>query len=102
MQLIDILKNHFPQWQPEINFVSPRAGDIQHSQADISKISSCLDFHPQWSAESAINFFIASSLNNNDNYSKPRLTLSAEDLENQNCIVNKKIIKYLNKNEAFI
>ncbi len=77
VQLIDILKNHFPQWQSEINFVSPRLGDIQHSQADISRISSCLDFHPQWSAESAINFFIASSLKNNDNYSKPRLTLSA-------------------------
>ena len=44
LQLINILKNHFPQWQPEINFVSPRAGDIQHSQADISRISSCLDF----------------------------------------------------------
>ncbi|MFN6514542.1 MAG: NAD-dependent epimerase/dehydratase family protein [Nostoc sp. CreGUA01] len=77
IQLIDILNNHFPQWQPEINFVSPRLGDIQHSQADISRISSYLDFHPQWSAESAINFFIASSLSNNDNYSKQRFSLSA-------------------------
>lgn len=76
VQLIDILKNHFPQWQSEINFVSPRLGDIQHSQADISRISSCLDFHPQWSAESAINFFVASSLSNNDNYSKLRFSLS--------------------------
>ncbi|BAY78625.1 UDP-glucose 4-epimerase [Nostoc linckia NIES-25] len=57
VQLINILKNHFPQWQPEINFASPRAGDIQHSQADISKISSYLDFQPQWSAESAMVFF---------------------------------------------
>lgn len=76
VQLIDILKNHFPQWQSEINFVSPRLGDIQHSQADISRISSCLNFHPQWSAESAINFFVASSLSNNDNYSKQRFSLS--------------------------
>ncbi|MEH2349204.1 MAG: NAD-dependent epimerase/dehydratase family protein [Nostoc sp.] len=77
VKLVDILKNNFPQWQPEINFVSPRLGDIQHSQADISRISSCLDFHPQWSADSALNLLIASYLSKNDNYQKQRLPLSA-------------------------
>ncbi|MEH2154983.1 NAD-dependent epimerase/dehydratase family protein [Nostoc sp.] len=73
VQLINILKNHFPQWQPEINFASPRAGDIQHSQADISRISSCLDFQPQWSAESAIAFLIASAMSKNENYLEQQL-----------------------------
>jgi UDP-glucose 4-epimerase len=77
VQLVDILKKYFPQWQPEINFASFRPGDIQHSQADVSRISSYLDFQPQWSAESAINFLIASSLSNNDNYSEQLFPLSA-------------------------
>ena len=62
LQLVDILKKYFPQWRAEINFAAPRLGDIQHSQADISKISLCLDFQAEWSAESAINGLIASSI----------------------------------------
>ncbi|MBD2680257.1 MULTISPECIES: NAD-dependent epimerase/dehydratase family protein [Nostoc] len=76
VQLINILKNNFPQWQPEINFASPRLGDIQHSQADISRISSCLNFHPQCSIESSLNL-ITSSLSSNGNYSTEKLPLLA-------------------------
>lgn len=60
LQLFDILKACFPQWKSELRFASPRLGDIQHSQADISKISSVLNFTPQWSVQDSINLFIES------------------------------------------
>ena len=60
LQLVDILKAYFPEWKSEIKFAPPRLGDIQHSEADISKISSFLNFIPQWSLESAMQCLIAS------------------------------------------
>lgn len=58
LQLVNILKAYFPDWKSEIKFVSPRSGDIQHSQADILKASSLLGFTPQWSVQSGIHFLI--------------------------------------------
>ena len=55
LDLVNILKNCFGQWNSEINFTDPRLGDIQHSQADISRISSLLGFVPQWSVEAGID-----------------------------------------------
>ncbi|GET35684.1 NAD-dependent epimerase/dehydratase family protein [Microseira wollei] len=60
LQLVDILKGHFPDWKSPVRFAPARLGDIQHSLADISKISSVLNFVPQWSLESAMPFLIAS------------------------------------------
>jgi UDP-glucose 4-epimerase len=60
VQLVDILKNCFPQWQSETKFAPYRLGDIQHSQADISKASSLLGFTPQWSAQSGLQLFTKS------------------------------------------
>lgn len=60
IQLVDILKTCFPQWQSETKFAPSRPGDIQHSQADISKPSSLLGFTPQWSAQSGLQRFIES------------------------------------------
>ena len=55
LQLIDILKACFPNWNAGINFTTARTGDIQHSQADITEISSMLRFEPRWSVEFGIN-----------------------------------------------
>lgn len=60
LQLVDILKSCFPKWNSEICFATPRSGDIQHSRADISKISSLLGFTPQWSVQSGINMLVES------------------------------------------
>ncbi len=60
LQLIDILKPYFDEWKMEIKFAPARIGDIQHSQADISKISSLLGFTPQWSIQSGIRLLIES------------------------------------------
>lgn len=59
-QLVDILKDCLPDWKSEIRFAPSRPGDIQHSQADISKALSLLDFTPQWSMQSGINDLINS------------------------------------------
>ncbi|NES18030.1 MAG: NAD-dependent epimerase/dehydratase family protein [Symploca sp. SIO3E6] len=55
LELVNILKNCFGQWNSEISFNAARPGDIQHSQADISRISSLLGFAPQWSVEAGID-----------------------------------------------
>ncbi|MBD2774464.1 NAD-dependent epimerase/dehydratase family protein [Iningainema tapete] len=54
LQLVNIMKTFYPQWQLEPSFAPPRPGDILHSQADISKASSVLNFIPQWSVESGL------------------------------------------------
>ena len=61
IQLIDILKACFPEYKSEIRFASPRPGDIQHSQADISKLSSHL-ITPQWSVQEGIHLLLKSCL----------------------------------------
>lgn len=58
LQLVDILKAHFPDWKYPVKLAPARLGDIQHSLADISKISSFLNFEPQWSLESAMPFLV--------------------------------------------
>jgi UDP-glucose 4-epimerase len=60
IQLVDMLKICFPQWQAETKFALPRLGDIQHSQADIKLASSRLGFSPQWSVQSGLESFIQS------------------------------------------
>ncbi len=59
-ELVKSLKTCFSQWNSEIKFTTARTGDIQHSVADISKISSLLSFTPQWSVESGINLLVDS------------------------------------------
>jgi UDP-glucose 4-epimerase len=60
LDLINILKTCFTHWHEEIKFTTVRTGDIRHSQADISKISSLLNFTPQWSVESGLRFLVES------------------------------------------
>ncbi len=60
LQLVNILKACFPEWKSETRFASHRPGDIQHSQADISKISSLLSFSPQRSVQDGLYLFIES------------------------------------------
>lgn len=57
-QLINTLKDFYPQWSSEIKFESPRLGDIQHSVADISHAQQFLNFSPQWSIEAGLQELI--------------------------------------------
>jgi UDP-glucose 4-epimerase len=59
-QLVAILKNCFPGWTSEIRFAPARTGDIQHSQADISKATSRLEFSPRWSVQAGMKRFVES------------------------------------------
>ena len=59
-QLVSILKTYFPQWEEKINFAPSRIGDIQQSQADISKVLKLLDFKPMYSVESGLSDFLKS------------------------------------------
>jgi UDP-glucose 4-epimerase len=59
-QLVEILTDCFPDWKLEIRFAPSRAGDIQHSQADISRASSRLDFRPRWSVSAGMQRFVES------------------------------------------
>ncbi|WP_414584593.1 NAD-dependent epimerase/dehydratase family protein [Scytonema sp. PCC 10023] len=58
LELVNILKTCFSQWNSEIHFTTARPGDIQHSLADISKVLSLLNFQPQWSVASGIHFLV--------------------------------------------
>jgi UDP-glucose 4-epimerase len=58
IQLVDILKHYFPEWKSDIRFAPARMGDIQHSQADITKAISVLKFKPEWSIQSSISHFV--------------------------------------------
>lgn len=49
LELVNVLKTCLTQWRSEVHFTTDRPGDIQHSQADISKASSLLNFKPQCS-----------------------------------------------------
>ncbi|HBE16146.1 MAG TPA: UDP-glucose 4-epimerase [Cyanobacteria bacterium UBA11149] len=60
LDLVDILKSCFPNWNEAINLATPRTGDIQHSQGDISKIKSLLGFTPQWSVASGLSLLVES------------------------------------------
>lgn len=61
LQLIDVLRVHFPQWQLEPEFQAVRMGDIKHSQANISQAHMLLGFTPQWSVEAGMEMLLESS-----------------------------------------
>ncbi|MGB3512083.1 MAG: NAD-dependent epimerase/dehydratase family protein [Microcoleaceae cyanobacterium] len=58
LELINILRNCFPQWIYSVNFAPARLGDIIHSQADISMALSELEFKPNWDIELAFSDFL--------------------------------------------
>jgi UDP-glucose 4-epimerase len=60
LEIVNILKPWFPQWDSPMRFTTARPGDIQHSQADISRLSSILGFTPQWSVESGLRILVES------------------------------------------
>lgn len=60
LELVDILKNCCHQSNSKINFTTARPGDIQDSQADITKLISLLDFQPQWSVASGLRLLVES------------------------------------------
>ncbi len=58
IDLVNLLKKYFPQWTESINFLPARLGDIIHSQANISKASSQLDYQPNYTTELALSLFL--------------------------------------------
>lgn len=60
LEIVNILKPWFPKWDSPMRFTTARPGDIQHSQADISRLSSILGFTPQWSVESGLRILVES------------------------------------------
>ncbi len=60
LQLIEVLRNCFPNWKGDIKFEAGRVGDIQHSKADITQASLKLDFIPQWSLNAGLEGLISS------------------------------------------
>ncbi|NHC34890.1 NAD-dependent epimerase/dehydratase family protein [Scytonema millei] len=60
-QLVEILKQCFPNWRSDIKYFPSRLGDIQHSQADISQANLLLNFQPQWSVASGMKDFVKGS-----------------------------------------
>jgi UDP-glucose 4-epimerase len=60
LQLIDVLKDYFPNWSANLKFFPPRVGDIQNSQADITKANAILGFIPQWSVKSSLPLLLQS------------------------------------------
>jgi UDP-glucose 4-epimerase len=60
LYLVDILKECCHQQKSKLHFTTARPGDIQDSQADISKVISLLDFKPQWSVASGIRRLVES------------------------------------------
>lgn len=61
IQLVDTLRNCFPQWKSEIRFEPFRPGDVQQSQANISKASSTLGFTPHESVQTCLHFIQTAS-----------------------------------------
>jgi UDP-glucuronate decarboxylase len=60
LELVGILKNCCRQQNSKIYLTANRPGDIQDSQADISRIVSLLDFQPKWSVASGIRLLVES------------------------------------------
>ncbi len=58
LNLVEMMQNYFPHWQPTISFRPARVGDIQHSHADISQARADLGFMPQWSIEAGLRDLI--------------------------------------------
>jgi UDP-glucose 4-epimerase len=62
IQLIDILRESFPDWRAGVNFAEARPGDIQHSQPMINHAIKRLGFTPHWSVQRAMEVFVESVL----------------------------------------
>jgi UDP-glucose 4-epimerase len=62
LQLIEILRESFPDWRTGVNFAEARSGDIQHSQPNISHATEQLGFVPHWTIQTARETFIESVL----------------------------------------
>ena len=60
LELVGILKNCCRQQNSKIHLTANRPGDIQDSQADISRIISLLDFQPKWSVASGLRLLVES------------------------------------------
>lgn len=60
LELVNMLENSFTGRKSNINFATARTGDIQNSLADISKVSSLLNFQPKWSVASGIHMLVKS------------------------------------------
>ncbi|MCX7594849.1 MAG: NAD-dependent epimerase/dehydratase family protein [Fischerella sp.] len=60
LEIVSILKTYFTRWDSKINFTPARLGDIQNSQADISKAFSLLNFKPQWTVTLGIHQLVES------------------------------------------
>lgn len=60
LDLVNTLKICLPHWHSEVNFAPARSGDIQHSQARISRSASLLLFQPKWSVESGLRILTES------------------------------------------
>ena len=60
LELVEILQNCCHQPNSKIHLTAARPGDIQDSQADITKLISLLDLTPQWSVASGISLLVES------------------------------------------
>lgn len=60
LELVNMLESCFTHRKSNINFAPARTGDIQNSLADISKLSSLLNFQPKWSVASGIHMLVKS------------------------------------------
>jgi UDP-glucose 4-epimerase len=60
LELVNILKSACDQRNSKIHFANTRQGDIEESQADISRIVSLLNFQPKWSVASGIRLLVES------------------------------------------
>jgi UDP-glucose 4-epimerase len=60
LELVEILKSCCHQSTSTIHFEKARLGDIQNSQADVSKLVSLLDFESQWPIASGIHCWLES------------------------------------------
>ncbi len=60
LELVNMLENSLRAQKSNIHFATARTGDIQNSLADISKVSSLLNFQPKWSVASGIQMLVKS------------------------------------------
>jgi UDP-glucose 4-epimerase len=59
-QLVEELRQIFPESDSTLNFAPARVGDIQHSQAVVDRAMSTLGFVPEWSIRAGLRALAAS------------------------------------------